>query len=58
MGKVTHHGWYTSSDEIPQPISIVMGQNLRPQAPAPTERERALQSITEYFEDREDRRNG
>ena len=29
MGKVTHHGWYSSSDEIPQPISILMGSNLR-----------------------------
>jgi hypothetical protein len=29
MGKVTHRGWYSSSDEIPQPISILMGNNLR-----------------------------
>jgi hypothetical protein len=29
MGKVTHRGWYSSSDQIPQPISILMGNNLR-----------------------------
>ena len=29
MGKVTDHGWSTSSDEIPQPISILLGRNLR-----------------------------
>ena len=26
MGKVTHHGWSTSSDEIPEPTSILMGR--------------------------------
>ena len=30
MGTVTHHGWRTSLDEIPQPVGIVMGRNLRP----------------------------
>jgi hypothetical protein len=29
MGNVTHHGWYKPSDEIPQPISILLGSNLR-----------------------------
>ena len=29
MGKVTDHGWSTSSDEIPQPASILLGANLR-----------------------------
>ena len=29
MGKVTHHGWYSSSDEIPEPTSILLGNNLR-----------------------------
>ena len=29
MGKVTHLGWATSSDDIPQPVGIVMGRNLR-----------------------------
>jgi hypothetical protein len=29
MGKVTHHGWYSSSDEIPEPTSILLGSNLR-----------------------------
>jgi hypothetical protein len=33
MGTVTHHGWYTSEDEIPQPTSIIMGRNLRTPAP-------------------------
>ena len=43
MGKVTHHGWYSSSDEMPEPISILLGNNLRksseqaskPQKPVP-----------------------
>jgi len=29
MGKVIHLGWSTSSDEIPEPISVLMGANLR-----------------------------
>jgi hypothetical protein len=29
MGKVTHRGWYNSSDEIPEPTSVVLGRNLR-----------------------------
>jgi hypothetical protein len=29
MGKVTNHGWVNSSDEIPQPTSILLGRNLR-----------------------------
>ena len=29
MGKVIFHGGYTSSDDIPQPTSIIMGRNLR-----------------------------
>ena len=36
MGKVTHKGWSTSSDEIPQPISIVTGQNLRQNSQKPS----------------------
>jgi hypothetical protein len=28
MGKVTHHGWYKPSDEIPQPISILLGSKI------------------------------
>ena len=58
MGKVIHEGWSRPGDDIPQPTGIVMGRNLRKPEPAATERERVLQSITEYFEDREDRRNG
>lgn len=29
MGKVTYLGLLTSSDEIPQPTSILLGKNLR-----------------------------
>ena len=29
MGKVTHHGWSTSSGELPQPTSILLRRNLR-----------------------------
>jgi hypothetical protein len=36
MGKVTNHGWSTSSDEIPQPISVVMGRNLRKNSDGPS----------------------
>jgi hypothetical protein len=30
MGTVTHKGWSTSADEIPQPTSIIMGRNPSP----------------------------
>jgi hypothetical protein len=44
MGKVTHRGWYSSSDEIPQPISVVLGSNLRqnskPQPPQPKDEDK------------------
>jgi hypothetical protein len=29
MGKVTDHGWSSSSDEIPEPTSILLVNNLR-----------------------------
>jgi hypothetical protein len=29
MGKPINHGWSNSSDEIPQPTSILLGRNLR-----------------------------
>ena len=29
MGKVTWHGWSSSSAEIPQPTSILYGANLK-----------------------------
>jgi hypothetical protein len=35
MGKVINHGWASSSDEIPQPISVVMGRNLRKNSERP-----------------------
>lgn len=47
MGKVIHEGWSTSEDEIPQPVGVVMGRNLRPQ-PELSEREKVLKSIEEY----------
>jgi hypothetical protein len=33
MGKVTWKGWYTAQDEIPQPIGIIYGRNLRKELP-------------------------
>jgi len=37
MGEVTHHGWRTCTDEIPQPTSIITGANLRKKpTPAPS----------------------
>jgi hypothetical protein len=36
MGTVTHHGSYTSSDEIPQPTSILLGRNLRVNSEQPS----------------------
>jgi hypothetical protein len=33
MGTVKHHGWSKPGDEIPQPVGIVMGRNLRKPAP-------------------------
>jgi hypothetical protein len=54
MGNLTIKGWYTSSDEIPQPTSIVTGKNLRKPEP-PTERERVLQSIAQFCEDQKDK---
>ena len=53
MGTVIHHGWRTSSDEIPQPVGTVMGANLRKQPARPTpvsERERVMQSIARVME--------
>jgi hypothetical protein len=44
MAKVINKGWYSSSDEIPQPISVVLGKNLRqnskPQSPPPKDEEK------------------
>jgi hypothetical protein len=33
MAKHIHEGWAKPSDEIPQPISVVLGGNLRPSKP-------------------------
>jgi hypothetical protein len=49
MGTVTHHAWRKPDDDIPQPVRIVMGRNLRPPQPALTERERVLRSIEEFI---------
>jgi hypothetical protein len=47
-------GWSKPGDEIPQPVGIVMGANLRKQ-PAPSasvsERERVLASIAKWMDD-------
>jgi hypothetical protein len=48
MGRVTHHGWSKPGDDIPQPVGIVMGRNLRPPQPELSEREKVLKSIAEY----------
>ena len=29
MGKATYHGYENLPDEIPQPISVLLGKNLR-----------------------------
>jgi hypothetical protein len=29
VGKLINEGWYSCSDDIPQPVGIVMGRNLR-----------------------------
>jgi hypothetical protein len=35
MGNLTIKGWYTSSDEIPLPVGVVLGRNLRKPSPTP-----------------------
>jgi hypothetical protein len=44
MAKHIRKGWSTSSDEIPQPISVVLGKNLRqnsrPQSPPPKDEDK------------------
>jgi hypothetical protein len=35
MGKVINGGFSTSWDEIPQPVSMIMGSNLRRNQPPP-----------------------
>ena len=35
MAKYTYVGWYKPDDEIPQPIGIVLGGNLRQNAEPP-----------------------
>jgi hypothetical protein len=47
MGKFTYHGLRTSSDEIPQPISVVMGRNLR-KPRQPSEAEKLLKDLKQY----------
>jgi hypothetical protein len=48
MAKHIQEGWSTSEDDIPQPVGIVLGRNLRPPQPELSEREKLLKSITEY----------
>jgi hypothetical protein len=44
MAKVINKGWSKPGDEIPQPISVVLGKNLRqnskPQSPPPKDEEK------------------
>jgi hypothetical protein len=57
MGKFTYHGWPTSSDEIPQPTSIVMGRNLR-KPRQPSEAEKVIRDIEQYCAEQEAGRVG
>ncbi len=52
MGKVTHHGWYSSSDEIPEPTSILLGKNLRKNYDQASKKQKQDQDK----EDKQDRR--
>jgi hypothetical protein len=36
MAKLINRGWYKPGDEIPQPIGIVLGSNLRPASKPPS----------------------
>jgi hypothetical protein len=47
MATVTHHGWSKPSDDIPQPVGVVLGRNLRPRPPL-TEAEKVMQSIADF----------
>jgi hypothetical protein len=53
MGTVKHHGWSKPGDEIPQPVGIVMGRNLRKPAPVPPQDQRDLQEIEKAIKDQE-----
>jgi hypothetical protein len=54
MGKHIHEGWSTSEDDIPQPVGIVLGRNLRQLS----ERERVLKSIADYCTEQKTRPAG
>jgi hypothetical protein len=41
MAKVIDHGWSKPSDQIAQPISIVMGKNLRKNSQEPSKPQKA-----------------
>jgi hypothetical protein len=56
MGTVTHLGWSKPGDEIPMPVGLVMGKNLRKPEPAPSESKPFgwdLQEIAKWIEDQE-----
>ena len=36
MAKLIYKGWYKSGEEIPQPISVVLGNNLRQNSKPPS----------------------
>ncbi len=52
MGKVTHLGWSSSSDEIPEPTSILLGKNLRKNSDQASKKQKQDQDK----EDKQDRR--
>ena len=49
MGKLIIEGWSKPGDEIPQPVGIVMGRNLRKPEPVLSEAEKVLASIKQYI---------
>ena len=53
MAKHIHQGWVVSEDDIPQPVGIVMGRNLRKPAPVPPQDQRHLQQIEKAIKDHE-----
>ena len=42
MGTFTNHGWSTSSDEIPQPTSILLGRKLRANSEQPSKQQKPV----------------
>jgi len=57
MGNLTIKGWSTSSDEIPQPTSIILGRNLRKPKQL-SEAEKLFKDIKAYCAEQKTRRVG